>query len=183
MALKVFKDKIVVPENSLFCYQISDIDTYITNQNFLTSTILTNALAYYATLASPTFSGTVTLPNNQTVTSTTAPFLTSVDFSPYATKASPTFSGTVTLPNNQSVTSTTAPFLTSVDFSPYATLASPTFTGNFWNYQMILQLINIKRPYVFDSVAQKNLLIPEELYSSVIELIKRETEEDDLTWF
>jgi hypothetical protein len=42
---------------------------------------------------------------------------------------------------------------------------------------------DIKRPYVFDSVAQKNLLIPEELYASVIELIKEKTEEDDLTWF
>ena len=40
---KSFKDKIVVPEKSLFCDQISDIDTYITNQNFVTSTILTNA--------------------------------------------------------------------------------------------------------------------------------------------
>ena len=129
MALKLLKNKIVVAEKSLFCYQISDIDTYITNQNFVTSTILTNALAYYATLASPTFSGTVTLPNNQTVTSTTTPFLSSVNLSPYAPLASPTFSGTVTLPNNQSVTSTTAPFLTSVDFSPYATKASPTFTG------------------------------------------------------
>ena len=114
--IKTFKDQIVVPEKSLFCDQISDIDTYITNQNFVTSTILTNALAYYATLASPTFSGTVTLPNNQTITSTTTPFLSSVDFSPYAPLASPTFTGTVTLPNNQTVTSTAAPFLTSVYF-------------------------------------------------------------------
>ena len=52
----------------------------------------------------------MTLPNNQTVISTSAPFLTSVDFSPYAPKASPTFSGTVTLPNNQTVTSTSASF-------------------------------------------------------------------------
>ena len=81
--IKTFKDQIVVPEKSLFCYQISDIDTYITNQNFVTSTILTNALAYYATLANPTFTGTVTLPNNQTVTSTSTPFLTSVDYQVY----------------------------------------------------------------------------------------------------
>ena len=42
---------------------------------------------------------------------------------------------------------------------------------------------DIKRPYVFDSVSQKNLLIPEELYAKVIELIQSEVEEDDLTWF
>ena len=54
--IKSFKDKIVVPEKTLFFDQISDIDTYITNQNFVTSTILTNALAYYATLASITLS-------------------------------------------------------------------------------------------------------------------------------
>ena len=42
---------------------------------------------------------------------------------------------------------------------------------------------DIKRPYVFDSVSQKNLLIPEELYANIIELIKTETEEDDLAWF
>ena len=42
---------------------------------------------------------------------------------------------------------------------------------------------DIKRPYVFDSISQKNLLIPEELYAKVIELIQSEVEEDDLTWF
>ncbi len=43
--------------------------------------------------------------------------------------------------------------------------------------------VDIKRPYVFDTVSQKNLLIPEELYANIIELIKREVDEDDLTWF
>lgn len=43
--------------------------------------------------------------------------------------------------------------------------------------------VDIKRPYVFDSISQKNLLIPEELYADVIELIRKEVEEDDLTWF
>ena len=35
-----------------------------------------------------------------------------------------------------------------------------------------------KRPYVFDSKMQKNLIIPEELYAEIIELIKSKTEED-----
>jgi ParB family chromosome partitioning protein len=43
--------------------------------------------------------------------------------------------------------------------------------------------VDNKRPYVFDSVSQKNLLIPEELYSDVIQLIKKEVDEDDLTYF
>jgi len=43
--------------------------------------------------------------------------------------------------------------------------------------------VDIKRPYVFDSISQKNLLIPEELYADVIELIRKEVDEDDLTWF
>ena len=38
-------------------------------------------------------------------------------------------------------------------------------------------VVDYKRPYVFDSVSQKNILIPEELYNDVIELIKAKTEE------
>ena len=75
---------------------------------------LRSGLSVYAPLASPTFTGTVTLPNNQTVTSTTTPFLTFVDFSPYAPKASQTFTGTVTLPNGTTIAQNSAAFLTSI---------------------------------------------------------------------
>ena len=129
--IKSFKDKIVVPEKSLFCDQISVIDTYITNQNFVTSTFLTNALAYYATLASPTFSGTVTLPNNQTITSTTTPFLSSVNLSPYAPLASPTFSGTVTLPNGSTINQYTPAYLTSIPSTYLTTSSTIPSTINF----------------------------------------------------
>lgn len=41
--------------------------------------------------------------------------------------------------------------------------------------------INYKGPYVFDSIEQKNLLIPENMYNEIIELIK--TKEDELIYF
>jgi hypothetical protein len=57
----------------------------------------------YATLASPTFTGTVTIPAGATI-------------SGFAPLASPTFTGTVTIPAGASI-------------SGFAPLASPTFTG------------------------------------------------------
>ena len=56
-----------------------------------------------APLASPTFTGTVTIPGGASI-------------SGFATLASPTFTGTVTIPGGASI-------------SGFATLASPTFTG------------------------------------------------------
>ncbi len=41
--------------------------------------------------------------------------------------------------------------------------------------------VDYKRPYVFDSISQKNILIPEDLYNDVIELLKSKTE--DLIYF
>ena len=56
-------------------------------------------MSTYATLASPTFTGTVTLPNSQQVTSSTGNFLTSATLgSSYVTAASPTVTGNITLP-------------------------------------------------------------------------------------
>ena len=57
----------------------------------------------YAPKASPTFTGTVTIPAGASI-------------SGFATLASPTFTGTVTIPSGASI-------------SGFATLASPTFTG------------------------------------------------------
>ena len=99
------------------------------------STTITNALALKAPLASPTFTGTVTLPTG-TVTSTMIFDGTILDtdinasaaiaqskisglstsLSEKAPLASPTFTGTVTIPSGASI-------------SGFAPLASPTFTG------------------------------------------------------
>ena len=64
---------------------------------------ITTALGAKAPIASPTFTGTVTIPSGASI-------------SGYATIASPTFTGTVTIPSGASI-------------SGYAPLADPTFTG------------------------------------------------------
>ena len=50
--IKNFKDSIVVPENSLYCCQIADIGTFITDKNFVSLTTLNTKLQLYATIAS-----------------------------------------------------------------------------------------------------------------------------------
>jgi hypothetical protein len=143
--IKTFKDSIVVPENTLYCYQIADIGTFITDKNYVTLIALNTKLELYATISS------------------LASYATNASLSAYATKVSPTFSGTVTFvdtsvtPNTTSVItdylkSTTAAstyltqssasntYLTQSNASSYyllktsaastyAPLASPTFTG------------------------------------------------------
>lgn len=81
------------------------------------------AATTYAPIASPTFTGTVTIPSGASisgyVTSTAAA-------STYAPLASPTFTGTVTIPSGASISG----YLTTASAaSTYAPLASPTFTG------------------------------------------------------
>jgi len=89
-------------------------------------TDLNTDLGLKAPLASPTFTGTPTLPtgtiattqsagNSTTALATTA-FVTTAD-NLKANLASPTFTGTVTIPSGASI-------------SGFATLASPTFTGD-----------------------------------------------------
>ena len=76
----------------------------------------------YATLASPTFTGTVTIPAGASISG----YLTSATASStYAPKASPTFTGTVTIPAGASISG----YATSSSLSSYAPLASPTFSG------------------------------------------------------
>ena len=70
--IKNFKDSIVVPENSLYCYQIADIGTFITDKNFVTLTTLDMTLALYSTISSPTFSGTVTFIDTSVQPNTTS---------------------------------------------------------------------------------------------------------------
>ena len=79
--------------------------------------------------ASPTFTGTVTVPtptvgDNSTVAASTAFVVAS-----FATKASPTFTGTVTVPTPVSGDNSTKAASTAFVATYFATLASPTLTG------------------------------------------------------
>ena len=71
------------------------------------------SVALKANLASPTFTGTVVLPN--------VPAIVTTQLDLKATLASPTFTGTVVLPN--------VPAIVTTQLDLKATLASPTFTG------------------------------------------------------
>jgi len=77
-----------------------------------------------APLASPTFTGTVTIPSGASISG----YLTTASASStYAPLASPTFTGTVTIPSGASISG----YLTTASAaSTYAPLASPTFTGS-----------------------------------------------------
>ena len=44
-------------------------------------------------------------------------------------------------------------------------------------------IVNYKGPYVFDSVEQKNLLIPENIYNEIVKLIKEREETEELIYF
>ena len=105
-------------------------------------TDLQNALDAKAPLASPTFTGTVTIPAGasisgylttstaastyQTQAGMTSYLTTSTAASTYAPLASPTFTGTVTIPAGASISGY---LTTSTASSTYAPLASPTLTG------------------------------------------------------
>lgn len=76
-----------------------------------------------ATLASPTFTGTVTIPAGASISGYLS---TATASSTYAPLASPTFTGTVTIPAGASISGYLP---TATAASTYAPLASPTFTG------------------------------------------------------
>ena len=103
---------------------LGEIATALGNDASL-STTLTNSIALKAPLASPTFTGTVTIPSGASI-------------SGFAPLASPTFTGTPTLPTGTiATTQTAANNTTAVATTAYvdtadalkANLASPTFTG------------------------------------------------------
>lgn len=125
---------------------LGEIATALNNDANLSGT-LTTAIGLKAPLASPTFTGTVTLPtgtvgvtqsasNNSTALATTA-YVDTAD-ALKANLASPTFTGTPTLPTGTIATTQTAgnsttalattAFVTTAD-NLKADLASPTFTG------------------------------------------------------
>ena len=133
--IKNFKDSIVVPENTLYCYQIADIGTFITDKNYVTLITLNAKLELYATISS------------------LASYATNASLLNYATKVSPTFSGTVTFVDTSvtpNITSVITDYLKSTAASStyltqsfadttyltksnatitYATKVSPTFSG------------------------------------------------------
>lgn len=96
-------------------------------------TDLNTALGLKAPIASPTFTGTVTIPAGASIsgyltTATAAStYATISSVSLKANTASPTFTGTVTIPSGASI----AGYLTTASASTtYAPIASPTFTGD-----------------------------------------------------
>jgi len=75
-----------------------------------------------ATLASPTFTGTVTIPAGASISG----YATTSSLSSYAPLASPTFTGTVTIPAGASISG----YATTSSLSSYAALSGAAFTGN-----------------------------------------------------
>ena len=103
---------------------------------------------------SPSFSGTVSLPDGSTITATSSSYLTESNvialLSPYATLDTPTFTGIVTLPDGSVISGTSSSYLKQLDAasvylsktdatntyltqsnaaSSYTPKANPTFTG------------------------------------------------------
>ena len=87
------------------------------NSAWITIGTLGSANLGLATVASPTFTGTVTIPAGASI-------------SGYAPLASPTLTGTPAAPTASAGTSTTQLATTAFVSSNYAPLASPSFTGN-----------------------------------------------------
>jgi len=84
-----------------------------------------SAINAKAPLASPTFTGTVTIPSGASIagyatTASLSSYLTSASLSSYATLASPTFTGTVTIPSGANISG----YATTASLSSYATTAS-----------------------------------------------------------
>jgi hypothetical protein len=95
-----------------------------TNSTQIASTAYVDTgLALKANLASPTFTGTVTIPGGASISGY---LTTSSASSTYAPLASPTFTGTVTIPGGASISGY---LTTSSASSTYAPLASPALTG------------------------------------------------------
>lgn len=98
---------------------ISGMSSYLTTAS---------AASTYAPLASPTFTGTVTIPSGASISG----YATTASLASYAPLASPALTGTPTAPTASAGTSTTqlatTAFVTTAD-NLKANLASPAFTG------------------------------------------------------
>ena len=107
--------------------------TYQTQAGMSSYLTTASAASTYATKASPTFTGTVTIPAGASISGY---LTTATATSTYAPINSPTFTGTVTIPANASIsgylttTSAAGTYLSQTNAATfYAPKASPTFTG------------------------------------------------------
>ena len=119
-------------------YSTSNPSGFITSSALSPYLTTSTASSTYAPLASPTFSGTVTIPAGAsisgyltTATAASTYLTTATASSTYAPNANPTLTGTVTIPTPGTSSNTTVAASTAfVKAQGYATLASPTFTGD-----------------------------------------------------
>ena len=101
--------------------------SYVTGLGYLTSA---TANAAYATIASPTFTGTVTIPAGAsisgylTTSSASSTYQTQAGMTSYAPKASPTFTGTVTIPAGASIVGYATQTYVSNLFQPLSGMSS-----------------------------------------------------------
>jgi len=99
----------------------------------LSGTATDVSVADIATKASPTFTGTVTIPTPTAGDDSTKAASTAFVVASFATKASPTFTGTVTVPTpsaNDNSTKAASTAYVQTELGDYALKASPTFTGD-----------------------------------------------------
>ena len=123
--------------NSLGFITASALSPYLLSSDAASTYQTISGMSSYALKASPTFTGTVTIPAGASIsgyltTATAAStYLTIASASStYAPKANPTLTGTVTVPTPATSSNTTVAASTAfVKAQGYATLASPTFTG------------------------------------------------------
>tara|TARA_R100000995_G_scaffold82781_1_gene57220 strand:+ start:41 stop:1783 length:1743 start_codon:yes stop_codon:yes gene_type:complete len=99
----------------------------------LSGTATDVSVSNIATKASPTFTGTVTIPTPTAGDDSTKAASTAFVVASFATKASPTFTGTVTVPTasaNDNTTKAASTAYVQTELGDYALKASPTFTGD-----------------------------------------------------
>ena len=89
----------------------------------------TKSVVSIPSTASPTFTGTVTVPTPTAGDDSTKAATTAFVVASFATKASPTFTGTVTVPTATAGDNSTVAASTAFVVASFANLASPTFTG------------------------------------------------------
>jgi len=95
----------------------------------LSGTATDVSVSNIATKASPTFTGTVTVPTPSAGDDSTKAASTAFVVASFATKASPTFTGTVTVPTPTAGDNSTKAASTAFVVTSFAPKASPAFTG------------------------------------------------------
>ena len=110
-------------------------DTLVYDNSGSDTEVTISSLGNKADLASPTFTGTVTIPTasaNDNTTKAASTAYVQTELGDYATTASPTFTGTPAAPTAAANTNTTQIATTAyvqTELGDYATLAAPALTG------------------------------------------------------